>query len=225
VLIIKDKSGCGDEEMLRFIRRNTLPGDSICVASGDRDFSSLLVEYVHNSYNVFLVYNKQAIHTLKHNHHWLGSIDCRRFITTKPKISNTPKHVMTKPCKFYNLDRCNAVSCSFLHQCGICGRPHKSQDFHPGHSVLKSTVCKKYNAGFCSSNRVSCEHLHICSKCKKPHSYLQCKSIVMYCPLCNCQMNSTEKYVEHHISEANVKKMMFIKTILKPNTPKHVLIV
>jgi len=223
VLIVKNKSRNSDEEIIRFIRRNTTPGDSICVASGDRDFSPLMVEYVHNMHNVFLVYNTQALYTFKHNHHWLGSADCRNFIKTKPKVARDTKKYGTKPCKYYNLDRCNTVSCSYLHICGICGRPHKMQDFHAGATILKSTVCKKYNMGICTRTPMHCDHLHICSRCKQPHPYTQCKFIIMYCPICNILMKSSAGYVQHHLGQTHVKKLNIIKRIMTPK--KHVLII
>jgi hypothetical protein len=52
--IIKDKTNSGDEEMMRFIRNNSSSTDSICIASGDRDFSPLMVKYVREKHNVFL---------------------------------------------------------------------------------------------------------------------------------------------------------------------------
>lgn len=215
VLIIKDKTGCGDEEILRFIRKNTCEGDSICIASGDRDFSSLMVEFVRNKYNVFLIYNKQALYTFKHNTHWLASIDIKdiKGVNSKPSEPKSQKISKTKPCKFYNLDVCNAVSCTFLHICGICGRPHKMQDFHDKATNIKNTICKKYNLGVCVYNRIDCKHLHICSKCKKSHAYTECDYIIMYCPICKNTMNNTKDYIEHQMNrlhQSRIKKLSLL---------------
>jgi hypothetical protein len=221
VTIIKEKIKSGDEEMFRFIRQNTTPNDSVCIVSGDRDFSPLMIDYVNKLHNVFLVHNTQAIYTFKHNRHWIGSINCSKFITHKQKtVSNVHKQCKTKPCKFYNLDICMAVSCPFLHICGVCGRPHKMQDFHPGVTVLKSIVCKRYNTGSCPYTKFDCDNLHICIKCKNAHPYHQCKFIVMYCPLCNFTMNSQIEYVQHHLEKTHIKKINDIKKILEPNIPK-----
>lgn len=221
--IIKDKSKSGDEEMFRFIRLNTRSGDSICIASGDRDFSSLMVEYVRNSYNVFLVYNKQALYTFKHNQHWLGSIDvkslegvCSKTDSSEKSLGSSQKITYkTKPCKFYNLDVCNAVSCPFLHICGVCGRPHKMQDFHPGVTILKNIICKKYNNGTCNYSNINCEYLHICTKCKKSHQYINCKYIVMYCPLCNVTIDSTESYVLHQVNPTHLERISAVKKVME----------
>jgi hypothetical protein len=222
--IIKDKSKSGDEEIFRFIRRNTRPGDSLCVASGDRDFSSLMVEYVMNSYNVFLLYNKQALYTFKHNRHWLGSVDVKslegvgsKTDTSDRSLSQSQKTMYkTKPCKFYNLDVCNAVSCSFLHICGVCGRPHKMKDFHPGVTVMKNVICKKYNNGTCNKKPSDCDYLHVCIKCKKSHRYINCKYMVMYCPLCKVNMDSVEKYVMHQFDPTHLARISAVKKIVEP---------
>jgi hypothetical protein len=228
ITIIKDKCNSGDDEILGFIRVNTRPGDSICVASGDRDFSSMMVEYVRHSYNVFLLYNKQAMYTFKHNRHWLGSIDVKSLkgVDTKTDISDKsgqsqkliPK---TKPCKFYNLDVCNTDSCSFLHICGVCGRNHIARDFHVGVTILKNTICKKYNNNECSYNNITCDYLHICIKCKSQHSYVNCKHIVMYCPLCNITMDSNKEYVIHHISPTHLNRIHTITKIYEPPVIQH----
>lgn len=222
--IIKDKSKSGDEEIFRFIRRNTRPGDSVCVASGDRDFSSLMVEYVRNSYNVFLVYNKQALYTFKHNRHWLGSTDVKSLKGVNSKTDSLDKFLTqnqktmykTKPCKFYNLDICNAVSCSFLHICGVCGRPHKMQDFHPGVTIMKNVICKKYNNGTCKYSNLDCDYLHVCIKCRQSHRYINCKYIVIYCPLCRVTMNSAEKYVMHQVDPTHLERIDAVKKIAEP---------
>lgn len=234
IIIIKDKSKSGDEEMLRFIRRNTLPGDSICIASGDRDFSSLMVEYVRSSYNVFLVYNKQAIYTFKHNKHWLGSIDIKSIDGVDSKSSEQSsdqllkKQQKNKPCKFYNLGVCNTIGCTFLHICGSCGRNHKMQDFHPGVMYIKNTICKKYNSGYCPYTNQTCDFLHICLKCKQQHEYINCKFIVMMCPLCEISMNSNEEFIIHTLSAEHIKKVDVFKKILDvknaKNAKNHVLV-
>lgn len=235
ITIIKDKSKSGDEEMLRFIRRNTTPGDSVCVASGDRDFSSLMVEYVRNAYNVFLIYNKQALYTFKHNKHWLSSIDVKDIegVGTKQQSDSSSKKVYkTKPCKFYNLDVCNAINCNFLHICGFCGRPHKMRDFHPDIMYMKNTICKKYNNGHCPHTNLACDYLHICVKCKQPHRYINCKHIVMVCPVCKVFMKSKEEYIIHMLDPIHIKRIETVKKILdspvgtpepSPISPKHVL--
>jgi hypothetical protein len=236
ITIIKDKSGCGDEEIFGFIRRNTVPGDSICVASGDRDFSSLMVEYVRNSYNVFLVYNQQALYTFKHNKHWIESIDVKSIKGVDSRRSTKPprdaiKH--TKPCKFYNMDTCKAVSCNFLHICGICGRPHRMQDFHPGATVMKSVVCKKFNAGACKFNGQTCDYLHVCQKCKKPHAYIFCEEIGLSCPICKINIANMREYVAHLMENAHIKRIDALKKIFYKDdadaasgkTAKHVLII
>lgn len=234
ITIIKDKAGCGDGEMLRFIRRNTRPGDSICVASGDRDFSPLMVEYVQNSYNVFLVYNRQALYTFKHNRHWLGSIDVKSFDGVGTKISSTEKVKRkssftqnTKPCKFYNLSTCTAVSCSFLHICGVCGRPHRMQDFHPHVTIIKNIICKKYNNRTCRYSGIDCEYLHVCMKCKKNHRYTDCKYIIMHCPICNVTMETAKSYVMHQVDPIHVERFNTVKRITQNTVPEkgHVLVV
>jgi hypothetical protein len=204
ILIIKDKSGCGDEEMFRFIRRNTIPGDSICIASGDRDFSSLMIEYVRNSYNVFLVYNKQALYTFKHNIHWLGSIDVHSIngiIVRKSNVDQKTVPNKNKPCKFYNMGICNSIVCSFLHICGTCGRHHKMQDFHPKITYLKTTICKKYNYEMCPYNKINCQYLHICTKCKNPHPYTKCQFIILHCPICKINIQTPQEFIKHEISD------------------------
>ena len=220
--IIKDKTKSGDEEIFRFIRRNTKQGDSICIASGDRDFSSIMVEYVRNSYNVFLVYNKQALYTFKHNRHWLGSIDVKSLKGVGSKTDFSVKQpgsnkvtYKTKPCKFYNLDICNAVSCSFLHICGVCGRPHKMKDFHPGVTIMKNIICKKYNDGTCNYNNINCDYLHICIKCKNSHRYINCKYIVMYCPLCRITMDSARSYAIHQIDPVHMERINAMRKVLE----------
>ena len=229
VNIIKDKSSSGDGEMLRFIRTNTEQHDSICIASGDRDFSPLMIEYVRTHHNIFLIYNKQTLHTFKHNRHWLGSTNVYSIEGVSPKdklIDTTKKKCKTKPCKFYNLSICKAINCSFLHICGICGRPHRMQDFHPGKFIIKNTICKKYNQDICPYSSTLCNHLHICLRCKKPHKYINCRHIIMYCPLCEKTMKSTKEYIYHHLSSLHTKRIAAIKKVvglpLKKNN--HVLI-
>jgi hypothetical protein len=227
VIIIKDKTGCGDGEIIDYIRRNTVPGDSLCIASGDRDFSSLMVEYVRNKYNVFLVYNKQALFTFKHNQHWLDSIDVKSIdgVDTKqdkpPKTTSPSPSHKTKPCKFYNLSGCTAVGCRFLHLCGVCGQPHKMQDFHQKTTVIKNIICKKYNMGTCTHNRNDCAHLHICAKCKQPHPYIDCKFMVMYCPLCRVHMSSTKQFITHQLDPVHSTRVSKLKIIYPQeiNTP------
>lgn len=222
--IIKDKPRCGDEEMFGFIRKNTRPGDSICIASGDRDFSSLMVDYVRNSYNVFLIYNKQSYYTFKHNIHWLGSTDVKSLNGVESKKDTSYKHssfqnqkltYKTKPCKFHNLDICNAVSCSFLHICGVCGRPHKMKDFHPNITIIKNIICKKYNNGSCNYNAIDCDFLHICIKCNKPHPQYKCDNITPYCPLCNINMDSNKSYIIHQLDTTHLKMVEALKKIVK----------
>lgn len=222
ITIIKDKARSSDEEMFRFIKRNTMPGDSICVASGDRDFSPLMVEYVRNSYNVFLIYNKQSYYTFKHNIHWLGSTDVKSLkgVNSKRDTSKIQKDTIhtykTKPCKFHNLDVCNAVSCSFLHICGVCGRPHKMKDFHPNTTIIKNIICEKYNNGSCIYNAIDCKFLHICIKCKKPHPVYKCDNVSLYCPLCNVHMDSNKSYIMHQLDTDHLKMVEALKKIVKP---------
>jgi hypothetical protein len=215
VLIIKDKSGCGDEEILDYIRKNTITGDSVCIASGDRDFSSLMVDYVRKKINVFLIYNNQALYTFKHNVHWLSSIDIKNIkgVDSKPQEPKIQKNNKTKPCKFYNLDICNAVNCNFIHICGVCGRPHKMRDFHPKISSLKNTICKKYNLGTCVYNHLECNFLHVCIKCKKPHPYLDCEFIMLHCPLCNCTVSNIKEYIHHQIDPTHQSRVEKLKQI------------
>jgi hypothetical protein len=232
VNIIKDKSRSGDEEMFRFIRRNTKLGDSLCIASGDRDFSSIMVDYVRSSYNVFLLYNKQALFTFKNNKHWLGSIDvktlkCYDIKNETYSIQNTPdgcytkKHThKTKPCKFYNLDYCNTVNCSFIHICGICGKQHKMKHFHPGIIAMKNTICKKFNNGTCNYSDLECDYLHICIKCKNTHSYIDCKFIILFCPLCKIYMRSNKDYIIHQFEPSHIRSLDILKKILKPESIK-----
>lgn len=223
-LIIKDKAGCGDDEMFAFIRGNTRAGDSICVATGDRDFSPLMVGYVRAGHNVFLAYNKQAVHTFKHNAHWLGSVDVRDMEGVGSKGGREQKQQLykTKPCKFYNLSACNSVSCNFVHMCGVCGRPHKMQDFHPGATVLKNAVCKRYNAGGCVYAAADCEHLHVCTKCRRPHPYAECEHIVMHCPLCRVSVLTIEEYIVHHTSDKHAVRMDRLKKIYSPKYARKV---
>tara|TARA_A100001015_G_scaffold183909_1_gene204633 strand:+ start:447 stop:1130 length:684 start_codon:yes stop_codon:yes gene_type:complete len=68
--IIKDKSRNSDAEILRIIQDNLLPQSTICIASGDRDFSPLMVNCVRNNHNVVLIHNRQAIQSFKNNKHW-----------------------------------------------------------------------------------------------------------------------------------------------------------
>jgi hypothetical protein len=222
VLIVKDKSNSGDGEILRFIRQNTQSSDSICVASGDRDFSPLMIKYVRDSHNVFLVYNKQALHTFKHNKHWLGSVETmslKNMIIKKPS-DKAPRHShqKTKPCKFYNLDTCKAVSCNFLHICGYCGRPHKMQDFHPRASAVKNIICNKYNHSHrnaCVHSRLTCDYLHVCANCKKPHPVSECESsIILRCPLCHIRMVSKQEYVMHMLDADHIKRVDLFKKIM-----------
>jgi hypothetical protein len=207
--IIKDKANSGDGEMIRFIRESTDTHDSQCIVSGDRDFSPLMVEYVRKHHNVFLVYNKQALYTFKHNRHWLSSINIKSIegVNTRTKTAINRKCSNTKPCKFYNLDVCNAISCSFLHICGVCGRPHKMRDFHPQTFTIKKNICKNYNRIVCGYNNIVCDDLHICIKCKQPHPYANCDQMIMYCPLCKTVLSNIIEYVKHQF-EPNHKKII-----------------
>ena len=137
VNIIKDKTKSADDEMFQFIRQNTTSGDSLCIVSGDRDFSAPMVDYVRRLHDVFLIYNTQALDTFKNNTHWLGSIGVEkikgiRFSSmVKPQRTPQNKQQNTKPCKFWNLSICAKINCSFLHVCGVCGMNHKSKRFPP----------------------------------------------------------------------------------------------
>jgi hypothetical protein len=219
--IIKDKPNSGDGEMFRYIRQNTIPGDSLCIASGDRDFSPIMIEYVRGNHDVFLVYNKQALYTFKHNRHWIGSVDIRSLDGVDIKNCNVERvdqtkkrQKNTKPCKYYNLDVCTSNSCSFLHICGICGRSHKTRDFHPGVTTMKGIICKKYNIGMCNYSDSACDYLHICLKCKNSHKYIDCMYIIMYCPLCRITMKSNTAYVMHQIEPFHVGIVDVFKRIL-----------
>ena len=74
VNIICNKLGTNNH-IIPYIQKNTRPGDSICIASGDTSFSRVMVEYVRSLYNVLLVYDKHSPHSFKTNKHWLGAID------------------------------------------------------------------------------------------------------------------------------------------------------
>jgi hypothetical protein len=183
---------------------------------------------------VFLLYNKQALYTFKNNRHWLGSTDVKSLdgVDSKPdKPQHTQKNTpYTKPCKYYNLNICNTDKCSFLHICGVCGRNHKSRDFHPGITTIKNIICKKYNNETCNYNNIDCDYLHICMKCKKQHTYVDCKYIIIYCPLCNITMNSTKEYITHHIDPIHLKKLNILTKIAEPySSPvsenRHILVV
>lgn len=228
IVIVKDKFKNGDEEMLKFIRRNTIPGDSVCVASGDRDFSALMVELVRNSYNVFLIYNQQALYTFKHNKHWIGSTNIKSIngVCYKQSQEQPKKICKKKPCRFYNIDICNTINCNFLHICGFCGRSHKMQDFHPGVMFIKNVICKKYNNGRCPHTNLSCEYLHICVRCKLRHQYMDCKQLTMVCPICKVQLSSNEQYIRHVVDPSHVKKVNVFKKLLnEPPQSNHVLVV
>ena len=90
------------------------------------------------------------------------------------------------------------------------------QDFHPGETVMKSVICKKYNNGTCNKKPNECEYLHICIKCKHPHQYVNCKYIVMYCPLCKVTMNSAENYVMHQVDPIHLSRISTVKKIVEP---------
>ena len=229
VSVVKDKSKNNDAEMLNYMRRNTSVGDSVCVASGDRDFSSLMVEYVRNYYNVLLVYNKQAIYTFKTNKHWLNSIDINALL---PKtlltdtIRRSPKSEKTKPCKFYNLNSCSSIECNFLHVCGACGRDHRIVDFHAAQTSIKTTICKKYNEGKCKYNQISCEHLHMCARCKRQHAECDSRRGAMFCPVCDVTLKTSKEYVLHLMDEHHVNRMDMLKKILTDVRPSnHILVV
>ena len=231
--IIKDKHRNSDEEMMSFIRKNTITGDSICIASGDRDFSSMMVDYVRNRHTVFLVYNRQALYTFKHNSHWSGSIDVKSLPGVNSKHNKNTENTSTyktKPCKFYNHGKCTATDCLFLHVCGVCGRSHKMKDIHPDTTVIKSVICKKYNNNTCCHSDINCEYLHICKKCKQPHAYVDCKYIIIYCPLCKITLNSNEKYIMHQVDPIHLQRIRFVEKVLNhpqkiPTHVNHVLLV
>lgn len=228
--IIKDKSGSGDDEIFRFISQNTECEDSLCIVSGDRDFSPIMVEYVRNFHDVFLVYNKQAIYTFKNNKHWIGSIDIKALAGVETKVKPLIQNhaiVKTKPCRFYNLGMCDSIECSFLHICGVCGQSHRIKDAHAGITEMKNNICKKYNNGTCIFSNQTCDSLHICIKCKQSHPYNECKLMVMYCPLCMIHMNSVLEYLIHHTSKKHLRIMESVKKIITCdmlNINKHVLI-
>lgn len=221
VNIIKDKSRCGDGEIISFIRENTKKEDSVCIVSGDRDFSPLMIEYVRNSHNVFLIYNKQALYTFKNNKHWLSSKNIRDIegvgIRTQQRITNNKKKENSKPCKFYNLDNCNTIGCKFLHICGFCGRDHKIKDFHPKIQYMKNIICKKYNNNMCLNTRITCDFLHICQKCKKYHPLDECDLNKIQCPICLVEINSKKEFILHMIDDSHIKKINIIKRFIDTN--------
>ena len=222
VNIIKDKSRCGDEEIMRFIRENTKQEDSLCIVSGDRDFSPLMVEYVRNSHNVFLVYNKQALYTFKNNKHWLSSKNIKNIEGVGTRLHQHSSNYIkkkenSKPCKFYNLDNCNTIGCKFLHICGFCGRNHKIKDFHPEIKYIKNTICKKYNNAVCPLTRISCDFLHICTKCKKDHPHVECDFGKTQCPICLVDINSKYEFILHMIDDSHIKKSNTVKRFIYKN--------
>lgn len=240
--IIKDKQKNGDEEMIRFIQKNTVSTDALCVVSGDRDFSCLMVEYVRNNHEVFLVYNKQALYTFKMNKHWVSSIDIAClpkygleigskdisiFVKTTNRKTQKKKSYMEKPCKFYNLYTCDTLECPFLHLCGICGDNHKSKDFHPLEYNLKSQICRNYNScsAICINSSMECNFLHICLKCKHNHKLSECDFIVMICPICDDKpIKNKIDFVYHLLHPDHLQKTKTIQNIITAPVQKHVLI-
>jgi hypothetical protein len=218
ITTVNDKPCSGDGEMIRFIQSNVKSGDSLCIASGDRDFSPTMVDYARLAYNVFLVYNKQAMFTFKHNRHWLSSINVKNIkgVGTRANKPQKVKLFSTKPCKFYNMSTCRSIRCKFLHMCGVCGREHKAQDMHHGNVFIKNNICKKYNDGTCPYNRLDCTGLHVCAKCKKPHPYYECSVSSMFCPLCNYVTSDTSNYIKHMLSDRHTSRIEKIRTISKP---------
>jgi uncharacterized LabA/DUF88 family protein len=244
--IVKDKQKNGDEEMIRFIQKNTMLTDSICIVSGDRDFSCLMVEYVRNNHSVFLVYNKQALYTFKMNKHWIRSIDILCLLKNEMgnqimvkneldgwsyidpvklinKKKNTPG-LNTKPCKFFNLYTCETADCLFLHICGICGGNHKSKDFHPLEYNLKSQICKRYNNDCCMNSSTSCNFLHICLNCKGSHKLSECGFIVMMCPICDISAKTKIDFAYHLIHPDHIQKTKIIENIITSPSQNHILI-
>lgn len=222
VLTSKGKTS-GDEEIIRFIEHNTAPLDTICVVSGDRDFSAMMVKMVHKKHNVFLVYNRQANPLFKNNVHWISSANIDSFKRTASMKKCKIKHLNIKPCKFFNLSSCKESKCGFLHVCGVCGRNHKSSIFHPGVKTLKSIICKKYNTVGCMFGGIECGYLHICMKCKKSHSYLECSFNSLKCPLCVENFADMREYILHVLGTKHTKKIRVLKRILYPKLKPYVL--
>lgn len=212
--LVKDKTFNSDAFMIQYIRRNTQALDTLCVVSGDRDFSPIMVEMVHNLHNVFLVYNVQAIYTFKNNKHWLKGIDIKSILTesginlpmgssdrikklyetySRSSGKSNKKHVHTKPCKYYNLgNKCRNhglnEGCKFLHVCGYCGDDHPLCSAHGSlkQYSLKNTVCDYYNSTKgCKFSANECKCLHVCKICNK-----QCSDSDIAASHGSCNMSS-----------------------------------
>lgn len=226
--IVKDKSKNSDIEIIRSIQENIKPYSTICIASGDRDFSPIMVNYVRNKHNVILIYNKQALISFKNNKHWTKSIDINNLIIkTEHKIKKQDKCkriYKTKPCRFYNLYKCNSINCSYLHVCGHCGGNHKMSEYHPEETKIKNIICKKYNMGICQHSNENCDFLHICKKCKGYHSYIDCNYIIMHCPICKVHMTTIKDFIKHQFNTVHIKRLNCLKKIFNEIQPSYKII-
>lgn len=214
--------------IIQYIQKNTRPGDSICIASGDKSFSPVMIEYVRSLYNVLLVYNKHSSYSFKTNKHWLGAIDVASLNGVNINKKSTKKSInyKSKPCKFYNLYMCNNIECPYLHICGICGEHHPSQVAHPKKKKIKNSICLDFNRDKCN-DKESCDGLHICMICKKTHPLNKCKNIVLHCPVCNITVDTSEEYIIHNLSDSHLVKLYSIKKIMDKIKTKneHILVV
>ena len=118
----------------------------------------------------------------------------------------------TKPCRFYNLSTCTAINCTFNHICGICGRPHRSDDFHNGSITMKNVICVDYNSARCRHGRAVCEYLHVCTKCKGPHPALQCPYTSIVCHVCDTVMGTVDDAILHQVSIDHIKRIISLRT-------------
>ena len=241
IILTKTKIHNSDGEIIRFIRQTTRPDDSLVIVSGDRDFSSTMVEYVRLGHNVLLVYNHQAHPTFKRNRHWIASQCINNLRPRKParfeaKDSgsnsntniNTNAHITrVRPCRFFNTAICTTIACAFPHICGMCGRPHKMTDFHPdiefnnlkstkSTKSIKNTICAPYNESSCSFAPAACAALHICTRCYGTHSSRQCEMIVSIpaCPLCGVVAVNSLEFTAHLLSSGHKRAMRVVKLLV-----------
>ena len=216
--IIKTKTKISSLEISKFISNNIKPLESLCIISGNRGFSPLMVSLSHCSHNVFLIHNSQSIQSFISNKHWIGSVCIDTLIIKKSK-SSIKILKKSKPCKFFNQGTCNFSSeeCPFLHVCDTCGFVHPSTI----HSVRKKkkAICTNYNKGCCSRDRMTCDYLHICITCQEPHS--DC-SEPRTCWLCGDVFYNNIEFMYHMIGKSHNSKVAKLKEIMAPS---HVLII
>ena len=57
-------------------------------------------------------------------------------------------------------------------------------------------------------------NLHICKKCKGDHSYINCKHMILYCPICKINMKSVQEFILHQFDHIHIKRVHCLKKIL-----------